>query len=94
MRNIEHDNGMGLLLDPVTHAPVPSTARGVLASVLVAERMANAVRVVKERADDELSGCRGDLFGKTRELALSARTYVEVPAVAGISHAAPVLRNR
>ncbi len=94
MRNIKHDNGMSLLLDPVTDAPVLSPARGVLASVFVAERMANAVRVVKERADDELGGCRGDLLGKTPELALSARMYVEVPATASISHAAPVLRNR
>jgi hypothetical protein len=94
MRHVEHDNGMALFLDPVTDAPVLSATCGVLASVFVVERMADAARVIKERANDELSGCRGDLLRKTRELALSAQTHVEAPATASIRHAAPVLRNK
>jgi hypothetical protein len=37
----------------------------VLARVFVVEGMPNAVRVVNERAKDELCGCRGDLLRKT-----------------------------
>lgn len=94
MRHVEHDNGVSGLVDPVTDAPVRSTARRVLASVFVLKRVADAMRVVKELADDELSGCRGDLLRKTRDLALSTRTHVQVPTTASVRHAAPVLRNR
>ncbi len=94
MRDVEHDNGVGLLLDPVTDAPVLPAARGVLACVFVAKRMPDTVRIVKEGPTIELGGCGGDLFGQPRELALSARPDVELPATPSIGHAAPVLRNR
>jgi len=45
MRDVEHDDGVGLLLDPVTDAPVLPAVRGVLACVFVAKRMPDAVRI-------------------------------------------------
>ena len=63
MRHIEHDDGMGRLVNAVTDTPLLPAARGVLASVFIAKRVADAVRVVKERADDELGDRRGDLLG-------------------------------
>lgn len=94
MRDVEHDDGLGLLVDSVADAPFLATAGGVLASVLVVERVTDAVRVVQQRADDELGGRRGDLLRETGELALRTRADVEMPAPASIGHAAPVLRNR
>src|SRR5579859_6561908 len=94
MRDVEHDDGLGLLVNPVADAPLLATAGGVLASVLVVERVADSVRVVQQRADDELGGSRGDLLGETGELALCTWADVEMPAPASIGHAAPVLRNR
>ena len=94
MRYVEHSDGVGLLFDPVADTPFLSTARRVLASVFVVKQMADAIRVVEQRADDEFSDSRGDLLRKTRELPLSARAHVEAPAPASIAHAAPVLRNR
>ena len=94
MRDIEHHDGAGLIFDPVADAPFLPPACGVLASVLVVQRMTDAVRVVEQRADDELSDRCGDLLRQTRELPLSTRTHVEAPASASIGHAAPVLRNR
>jgi hypothetical protein len=64
MRHIEHDNPAGLLLDPVTHAPVLPTTCGVLACVFAVKRMPDTVRVVKERPDYELCTRRRDLPGK------------------------------
>ncbi len=63
VRHIEHDDGMGRLVNAVTDTPLPPAARGVLASVFIAKRVADAIRVVKERADDELGDRRGDLLG-------------------------------
>ncbi len=94
MRHIGHDNHMGRLLDAVTDAPILAMTRGVLASVFVVKRMTDTMRVVKERPDYELRGRRRDLLGKSRELALSARAHVEIPAIASSRHAAPVLRKR
>src|SRR5260221_9003869 len=75
MRDVEHDNGVGLLLDPVTDAPVLPAARGVLACVFVAKRMPDTVRIVKEGPTIELGGCGGDLFGQPRELALRSEEH-------------------
>ena len=94
MRHVEHHHGMGPLLDPITDTPLLAAARRVLPSVFIAKRVADSVRVIKERANHELSDCGGNLLGKTRELALRTRTHVEVPAAASVGHAAPVLRNR
>lgn len=94
MRYVEYNHGMGLLVDEVADAPLLPTARGVLASVFIAKRVADAVGIVQERSDDELSDRCGDLFRKAGELALRTRTYVKAPAPASIGHAAPVRRNR
>jgi hypothetical protein len=91
---VEYNHGMGLLIDQVADAPLLPTARGVLASVFIAERMADAVGIVQKRSDDELINRLGDLFGKARELALRTRTHVKEPAPASIAHAAPVRRSR
>ena len=64
MPHVEYSHGMGLLVDQVTDAPLLPTARGVLTSVFIAERMADAVGIVQERSDDELSNRRGDLSGR------------------------------
>lgn len=85
---------MRLFLDPVADAPFLPAARGVLASVFIVKRVADAVRVIQKRADDELSDRRSDLLRKTRELTLCTRTHVEAPTPASICHAAPVLWNR
>lgn len=94
MRYIEHDDRMRLLLDLVTDPPFLPAARGVLARVFIAKRVADSVGIVQERPGDELSDRRRDLLGKTRQLALRPRTNVKVSAAAGLCHAAPVLRNR
>lgn len=94
MRHVEHGNRMVQLLDPIPDAPLLPSASGVLASVFIMERVADSERIVQKRADDELGNRRGDLLGKARDLALRARTHIEVPASASFCHAAPVLRNR
>jgi hypothetical protein len=62
MRDIKHDDGLGLLIDAIADAPLLATASGVLARVFVVERVTDAVRVVQQGADDELGGSRGDLL--------------------------------
>jgi hypothetical protein len=94
VRHVEYNHSMGLLVDQLADAPLLPTARGVLASVFIAERMADAIRIVQERSDDELGDRRGDLFRKVGELALRPRTHVKAPAPASIAHAAPVRRSR
>lgn len=94
MRYVEHDDCMRLLLDLITDAPLLPAACGVLARVFIAKRVADAVGILHEWPDDKLSDRRGDLLGKTRELALGTRTHVKAPAPASIRHAAPVRRNR
>lgn len=64
VRDVEHDDRVSLLIDPVTDPPILPAARGVLARILVAERVPDPVGVVQERADDELRGRGGDLLGK------------------------------
>jgi hypothetical protein len=85
---------MGQPLNPVSDAPILPPARGVLASVFIVKRVADPERVVKKRADDELSYRRSNLLGQARELTLRTRTHIKVPASASFCHAAPVLRNR
>jgi hypothetical protein len=91
---VEYDHGIGLLVGQVPDAPLPPAARGVLASIFIVKRVADTVRIVQERSDDELGNRRGDLSGKAGKLALRTRTYVKSPAPASIGHAAPVRRNR
>lgn len=69
-------------------------ARGVLASVFIAQRVADTVGIFQQRAEDELSGGRGDLLGQTLKLTLGARTNLKAPVPASIGHAAPGLRSR
>ena len=65
MRDVEHDYRMSLIIDPVTDPLVLATARGVLACVLIPERVAYPVWIVQQWADDELRGGGGDLLGKS-----------------------------
>lgn len=57
---------------------------GVLSRMLVPRGMADAPRVVQERAGDELSRRSGDLLGEQGELPLGA----------GTGHAAPASSSR
>jgi hypothetical protein len=82
------------LIARVADTPLLATAGGVLARVFVMERVADAVRVIKQRTDDELGDCGGDFLREAGELPLGTRTNVEMPAPASIGHAAPVLWNR
>ena len=94
--DVEHDDGMGLLIDPVANAPVSTMtgAGGVLPRVLVAQWMTDAAGIVQKRACGELSGCGSDLLGKLCELALCAGPNIKLPATARLVHAAPASWNR
>ena len=65
MRDVEHDHGVRLLIDVVPDPPVLAATSGVLARILVAERMTDPPRVVQQWADDELRGRGGDLLWKS-----------------------------
>jgi hypothetical protein len=54
MRYVEYDDGSGLLVDLVADTPLLAAAGGVLACIFVVERVADAMRVVQQGADDEL----------------------------------------
>jgi len=43
---VEYNHGMGLLIDQVADAPLLPTARGVLARVFIAKRVADAIGIV------------------------------------------------
>lgn len=94
MRYIQHDDCVRLVIDPIPDAPLLPPARGVLASVFVAQRVADTVRIFQQRAKDELSDCCGDFLGQTLKLTLGTRTNLKAPAPASIGHAAPGLRSR
>jgi hypothetical protein len=81
--SVGHRSGTG-------RASLPA-ARAVLASVFVAQRVADTVRIFQQRAKDEFSGRRGDFLGQTLKLTLGTWTNLKAPAPAGIGHAAPGL---
>jgi hypothetical protein len=68
--------------DPVTDTPVAAPARRILPGVLIAQRAADAVRVVQDRPGDELGCGGGDLLGQAGKLPLRAGPDVELPATA------------
>ena len=72
MGDIEHDDGLDVLGDTVTDTPVAASAGGMLSGVLIAQRVADAVRVVQERASNEFGSSGGDLLGQPVELASRA----------------------
>lgn len=52
----------------------------MLPGILILKRMADAVRILQQWADEELGGRRSDLLRQPRELTLNARADVEIPA--------------
>jgi hypothetical protein len=44
MGDVQHDDGAGVLIDPVANAPVRSAAGGILPGLLILQRMSDAVR--------------------------------------------------
>jgi len=94
VRNIQDDYRAPVLIDPVTHAPVRSPAGGMLPGVFVMQRVTDTVRVVQQRAGDELRRGRSDLLRQPGELALRPGTHIELPPAGRAGHAAPASRNR
>jgi hypothetical protein len=94
MGDIEHDDGLEVLGDPVTDAPVAASAGGMLTGVLITQRVADTVRVIQERASNELGSSGGDFLGQPVELASRAGPDVEAPATARSAHAAPAPFSR
>jgi len=70
---------VSVLIDPVANAPVRS-AGGILPGILLLKRMAHAVRSLQQWTGDELGRRRSDLLRQPRELPLSTRPDVEIPA--------------
>jgi len=56
--------------------------------------MADAVGILQQWAGEELGRRRSDLLRQPRELTLSARPDVEIPASGTLRHAAPASWNR
>ncbi len=52
----------------------------MLPGILILQRMADAVRILQQRTGDELGRRRSDLLRQPRELTLSTRPDVEIPA--------------
>jgi len=63
VRNIEDDDGVGRVVDPVADAPVTSSAGRALTYVLIPQGVPNAVGVVQQRPGDELGHGDSDLSG-------------------------------
>ena len=85
---------MGVLVDPVSHAPVSTSASGMLPGVLIPQWMTYPAGIIQERTGNEL-GCRGaDLLGQLSELTLRAGPDVQPPAAARLAHAAPASSSR
>jgi hypothetical protein len=89
MGNIQNDDGASVIVDPVANPPVRSSAGGILPVILILQRMAEAQRVLEQRADGELGRSRSYLLRQPCELTLSARPDVEIPATGPPGHAAP-----
>jgi len=94
MRDVQDDDGASVLIDPVANTPVRPTAGRILPGILIPQQMADAVRVLQQRASDEPGRGRSDLLGQPRKLTLRTRPDVQVPAAGPPGHAAPASRNR
>ena len=94
MGDIQDDDGVSVLIDPVANAPARSAAGGILPGILILKRMADAMRILQQRAGEELGRRGSDLLRQPRELTLSARPDVEILASGTLGHAAPTSRNR
>ena len=94
MGDVQDDDGASVLIDPVANTLVRSAAGGILPGILILQQMADAVRVLQQWAGEELGRSRRDFLGQPRELALSARPDVEIPAAGAPGHAAPASWNR
>lgn len=70
------------------------TWRGALPGVLIAQGVADAVRILQEWAGDELSCGGSDFLGKAAHLSLRVGPHVELPAPAWSAHAAPAWSSR
>jgi hypothetical protein len=94
VKNVQDDYRLAVLVDPVTHAQVRSTAGGMLPGVFVAQRMADTARVVQQRAGDELRRSNGGLLRQPGELSLRPGTHIELPPGSQAGHAAPASWNK
>ena len=94
MGDIQDDDGVSVLIDPVANAPARSGAGGILPGILILKRMADAMRILQQRAGEELGRRGSDLLRQPRELTLSARPDVEILASGTLGHAAPASWNR
>ena len=94
VRNVQNDYRVAVLVDPVTHTPVRSTAGGMLPGVFITQRTSDTARVVQQRAGDELRRSRGDLLRKPSELTLRPGAHIELSPADRTGHAAPASWNR
>jgi hypothetical protein len=63
MRDVQDDDGVSVLIDPVANMPVRPAAGRILPGTLIAQQMADAVRVLQQRASEEPGRGRSDLLG-------------------------------
>ena len=66
----------------------------MLPGILIPQQMADAVRVLQQRASEKPGRGRSDLLGQPCELTLRTRPDVQIPAAGTPGHAAPGSRNR
>jgi len=52
MRNVQDDNRVAVLVDPVTHAPVRPVAGGMLPGAFITQRMTDTARIIQQWAGD------------------------------------------
>lgn len=94
MRDVQDDDGASVLSDPVANTAVRPAAGRILPGILISQQMADAVRVLRQRASEEPGRGRSDLLGQPRELTLRTRPDVQILAASTPGHAAPASRNR
>jgi hypothetical protein len=79
---------------PIANTPVRPAAGGIVPGILIPQQMADAVRVLQQRARHEPGCDRSDLPGQPRQLTLRTRPDARIPASGPPGHAAQASRNR
>lgn len=95
MLHSEHDHDVGILVDLVDDSIV-AASRGVEALELTDERMPETNRVLGDRTQDRLEGCRPDLLGKSIEVPEAFGSDLDLVQgwVSGRARAAPACLGR
>lgn len=82
MGDVEHDDGAGVVDDPVAHAPVAAPASRILSRIFVSQRVADSVGIIEERASNEFGGSSRDLLGQPGKRPFGTGPDIQVPAAA------------